>query len=220
MWAAATVAACCVVFALALTLSHGARSTVADRLGIGGVDVEIVASPTATLVVPTPGPAGANLDLGDLTTLDAAEASLGFHPGDPPSALYGAPDEVWVKSLPAGKQLTYVYRPRDGLPSSASSGVGLLISQFAGHTNASFIQKQLGADTQLEYVTVNGSAAFWISGAPHVFYYEDAGGEIRQESLRLAGNTLIWEHNGLTLRVEGQLTQAQAIAIAEAMSGP
>jgi hypothetical protein len=212
------VAACCVVIALAL--SHGVRSTVADRLGIGGVDVEIAASPTATLAVPTPGPAGASLDLGGLTTLDAAEASLGFQPSAPPSALYGAPDDVWVKSLAAGKQLTYVYRPRDGLPQAASSGVGLLISQFAGDTNASFIQKQLGADAQLAYVTVKGSSAFWISGAPHVFYYQDPDGQIQPESLRLAGNTLIWEHNGITLRVEGQLTQAQAIAIADAMTGP
>jgi hypothetical protein len=186
---------------------------VADRLGIGGVDVELVPEPTATLA-----PVGAQLDLGERTTLAAAADSLGFQPIGPPTALYGPPDEVWVKQLPAGQQLTYLYRPRDGLPAASGSGVGLLISQFAGHTNASFIQKQLGADARLEYVTVNGANAYWICGAPHVFYYEDQAGQIQPESLRLAGNTLIWEREGATVRIESALTQAQAIALAEALA--
>jgi hypothetical protein len=35
--------------------------------------------------------------------------------------------------------------------------------------------------------------------------------------LRLAANTLVWDHNGTTYRIEAGLTQSQAMAIAAAM---
>ena len=215
-WLTAALALTAII-ALALGLSRGARTTIADRLGLGGADVQLVSSP----VVPATNPAGAQLDLGQRITLEQAATTLGFRPIAPPLALYGAPDEVWIKQLPAGKQVTYLYRPRAGLPVSASSGVGLLVSQFAGDTNASFIQKQLGDGAHLDLVAVRGASAFWISGAPHVFYYKDSAGQIQQETLRLAGNTLIWEHDGFTLRIESALTEEQAIAVAESITpGP
>ena len=198
------------IAAVLLGLSSGAREVVADRLGIGGVDIDI--APTATL-----SPLGADLALGTRTTLSAAESGLGFLPAGPPVTLYGAPEDVYVGDLPAGKAISYVYRPRDGLPEVGASGVGMLIIQFEGDTDAAFFGKQLDA-SQLEVVTVGGWSGVWISGAPHVFYYKDAQGVIQQETLRLAGNVLIWEANGVTLRIESALGRDEAIRIAEAMT--
>ncbi len=45
-------------------------------------------------------------------------------------------------------------------------------------------------------------------------YYLDADGEPGLEQLRLAGDTLLWERDGITLRVEGARDLAEALEIA------
>ena len=37
---------------------------------------------------------------------------------------------------------------------------------------------------------------------------------LRQDTLRLAGNTLVWEQDGVTMRLEAQVTKEQALRIA------
>ncbi|MGH9176356.1 MAG: hypothetical protein ACRD1H_18450, partial [Vicinamibacterales bacterium] len=206
-WAAAALL---IVATAVLTLSSETRSTVADRLGLPGISIST--DPTATL---TP---GGRLDLGLPIEPGGSVAVSSGHVIPPPVALLGEPDGVYVLNRQGTAQVSYVYAPRPGLPEVASTGVGLLISQFEGDTNESFIQKQLGPDTSIELVTVNGQRAFWLAGAPHVFFYEDANGAIQEETMRLAGNVLLWEEFGLTLRIESALDRDAAIEIAEAMS--
>ena len=76
-------------------------------------------------------------------------------------------------------------------------------------------------ETHLEAVSVGGEPGFWISGAPHAFFFVcyDAG-ECRQERYRLAGNVLIWEQDGVTLRLESALPREEALAIAESVFAP
>jgi hypothetical protein len=64
---------------------------------------------------------------------------------------------------------------------------------------------------------VAGQPGYWFSGEPHFFTYLDATGQFRDEQTRLAGNTLIWQRGDLTLRIEGQITRQEALAIAESM---
>ncbi|MDX6483836.1 MAG: hypothetical protein QOE95_1607, partial [Gaiellaceae bacterium] len=56
-------------------------------------------------------------------------------------------------------------------------------------------------------VDVGADFGFWIAGARHVF-------QMPADAPRMAGNVLLWEHAGLTLRLEGSLTRAQAIRLA------
>jgi hypothetical protein len=42
-------------------------------------------------------------------------------------------------------------------------------------------------------------------------------GSRRRETARLGGPTLIWERGATTLRLEGELSQQQAISIAESV---
>jgi len=63
-------------------------------------------------------------------------------------------------------------------------------------------------------VTVNGGRGFWIEGAPHQIFYRDVNGQVHDRQLRLAGNTLIWEQDGLTLRLESALSKDEALRIA------
>ena len=45
----------------------------------------------------------------------------------------------------------------------------------------------------------------------------DQAGEVRVEPPRLATKTLVWQRDGVTLRLEGDLTLPQALAIATGM---
>jgi hypothetical protein len=69
----------------------------------------------------------------------------------------------------------------------------------------------------LESIVVNGGMGYWIEGQPHLFIYRDARGEIRDEILRLAGNTLLWEQGGLTLRLEASIPRETALRIANSV---
>ena len=45
----------------------------------------------------------------------------------------------------------------------------------------------------------------------------DRAGEVRVEQPRLATRTLVWQRDGVTLRLEADLTLAQALAVATGM---
>jgi hypothetical protein len=91
------------------------------------------------------------------------------------------------------------------------------LTEFRGSTSRVYFNKVLGPDTKLEAVNVNGGRGYWIEGAPHVFLYEDVDRNIREEKIRLAANTLIWEQGELTFRLEGELSKEEALRIAESV---
>jgi len=187
------------------------RSTVAHRLGIGGV--EIISAPT----VPIPPELGHELLLGSPTTLADATPRLAYVSLPPPTTL-GLPDAVYLLDPPPGGQLSYVYLPRDDLPEVDATGVGVLVSQFPGTTDDTLVGKMLEGGTTLEIVRVGSATGFWIAGQPHVFMYKNAQGNVRQDTLRLASNTLIWDVGGVTVRIESNLPKDQVIDIAESMT--
>jgi hypothetical protein len=174
-----------------------ARSAVLRWLGIEGVRIERV--PEA----PTPAPSPA-LDLGERAPLAAGTLV--------PRAL-GRPDAVYA----AGDLVTLLYRPRPGLPESEQSGAGALVSQFPGRTNVQFIRKFAGPDTTIEPVQVDGERGYWVAGEPHGLLYEDPTGDVREAPTRLAGPTLVWRRGRLTLRLEADVSKAQALAIARSV---
>ena len=61
---------------------------------------------------------------------------------------------------------------------------------------------------------MNGGRGVWLEGAPHLLVVPDARGQFRQDRVRLAGNVLLWEQNGLLLRLEGAFSRDEALAIA------
>ena len=72
------------------------------------------------------------------------------------------------------------------------------------------LKKVAGQGTPIRWVDVNGYPGVWIQGAPHGLYLP--GGDAR-----LAGNTLIWARNGVTYRLEGELTLTRALALARGL---
>ena len=111
-----------------------------------------------------------------------------------------------------------MWRERPGFPKASSTGVGLLLSEFRARVDGEVLEKKLlGPGTTLEAVRVNGGRGFWIAGEPHGLQYVGPDGEILFDTTRLSGNTLLWEQGDLTLRIEGQLTREQALAVAASM---
>jgi hypothetical protein len=78
-------------------------------------------------------------------------------------------------------------------------------------------KKFVSPQTRLEPVRVNDHDGLWISGAPHVVMYFDSQGLGHAKNVRIAGNTLVWAYGSVTLRIEGPLTQAQALHIASSI---
>jgi hypothetical protein len=68
--------------------------------------------------------------------------------------------------------------------------------------------------TRIEPLLVNDHNGMWIAGAPHVFMYFDSQGRDRSKRVRVAGNTLVWAYGSVTLRIEGPITRARALALA------
>ena len=244
---ALAVLAALIAIVLVLAASPGARQALAGRIGLPGILIKHVpaapgppatATAAPTPVTPSPSPAGAGiataplptpvplaspvastlgaqLDLGEPTTLAAAQARAGFHVLVPQTL--GTPDEVYVAEPPPGGEVTLVYRSRPDLPSTRETGVGALLGQFRGTVQAGLFQKLLGPDSQVVATTVAGQPGYWITGSPHLFLYQDPNGVVRQESIRLAGNTLIWEQGGITFRLESALDEEGALKVAESV---
>jgi hypothetical protein len=87
------------------------------------------------------------------------------------------------------------------------------LDQFDGRLDFTIAKTSPGA----EFVAVNGGDAIWFE-RPHEVVVLDEEDNPRTETARLAGQTLIWPMEDTTLRLEGDLTREEAVAIAESAS--
>lgn len=94
---------------------------------------------------------------------------------------------------------------------------GFVLSQWKGE-QLQFAQKQVGPSSQIVSVSVNGVPGLWITGARHEIVYRDPSGQIDAKTRRLVGNVLLWDKDGITYRLEGAKTRAEALAAAGNLS--
>jgi hypothetical protein len=201
----AAVATAIVVIACAfLIVSPGAREAVADFLGIDGVRIQI--QPEIPEV-------GTDLSLGEPVDLAEARSLVDFSVLVPDRL--GGPDDVYYEEDVATGQVALVYRAGGDLPpATPGSDAGVVVTEFEADLRADVYKKLVESSTQLEGVTVNGEPGFWIEGEPHVIEYIGPDGEAGSLPSRLVGNTLLWNQDGLTLRIESSLSLNEALAIA------
>jgi len=206
----ATLAALALVIVLAVP---GVRATADDFLHAWGIDIFRVPAIATPAVNPSP-----RSGLGALTTLLDARVRAGFPVRVPSDARLATPDEVYrdgADAPGARQRISLVYGPRAGIPLSHEPGVSVLVVEFRGTFDENLIGgKGVGPDTRIESLSVNGGRGLWVEGAPHLFFYRDPSGIIQTETLRLAGNTLIWEQDGVTFRIEAQVSREDALRIA------
>ena len=209
-----------VLLIVGLAISPEARQAVADRLGIGSVRItevsEVPTLPPSPSAAPSP-PPGATLNLGIRVSLDEARRRFGAALLVP--AQLGPPDAVYAfGDSTSAQEVSLVYAPGSGVPaSSATRGVGLVLSQFRASVDENLmVQKGVGPGTAIQEVRVGANRGLWIAGAPHLFL-RTPGGAIRDVPARLAGNTLLWEQDGNTMRLESGLDREAAIRMAESV---
>ncbi len=182
-----------------------ARTAILEWLGLRGATVE----PVATL---PEAPVFADLGLGERVTLEEARRRVEFAIVVP--KLLGPPDEVYVADDVPGGRASLVWGPDDELERSVHTGAGLLLVEFEGELDPALIGKLTGPGTSVEAVALGGAPGLWIEGEPHVVFYRDPQGEIREETLRLAGNALLWERGDLLLRLEADVSREGALELA------
>lgn len=189
---------------------------------LGGVAVAVLLIPGVEIRrVPAPPTASApgepeELGLGRPVTLAEARVSVDINVLVP--QRLGRPDAVFVGRQPEGGRVTMVYEPRTDLPADENTGVGMLVTLFRGSTDTGFVRKEAGPETSVRPITVEGAPGMWIEGAPHTVVYVDTAGRMFPDSLRLAGNVLIWQLGDITLRLESRLPLEPSLEVAGSMA--
>jgi hypothetical protein len=213
---------------LVVTAVAPVRSAVADFLGVDGIHitraVPIPVPPARSTIPPPPPPSTtipvdpiAALHLGQATTLVEAARRVGFPMRLPTVGAYQQPDAVYVGTPPPGGMASMVYLPKPNRPAVRPGGVAALLTEFRGHLEAGFFQKLIGGGTTVEAVRVGSVEGYWLSGAPHEFFYVNPDGSVDTETIRLATDTLVWSAGGITYRFESALPRDDAVVVATSM---
>jgi hypothetical protein len=165
-------------------------------------------------------PTGDDLNLGERIDLEAAQAAVDFDIVVPVLPDLGAPDQVYLDAVAPRDMVSLVYGERPGFELAETADVSVLITQFSAPLmrTEDFFKKLGGMGAIVDHVEVNGNEGYWMTGEPHFFYYEESPGSIAEESVRLVENVLLWEQEGVTLRIETTGSLDQALAIAAGLS--
>jgi hypothetical protein len=174
---------------LALLATPPVRAAVADWFGFGAVSVHTGdddGSPSGPSVAPPPISPG--------LTLAQAAAQVEFDVFELPALGEPAGAEVSAD----GRVLSMAW---DGGPRlDQSSSLSYTFDKTA---------------RSVEFVSVRGRDALWFGDSHEVVLLDESGARIPQTD-RPAGRTLIWMIGDTTLRLEGDLSLAQALELAEA----
>lgn len=172
----------------------GVGSGLLERLGLRDATVTKVKELPPTSL-------GRRLDLGERTSLAGARRLGGFELLRP--AALGAPREVYVDD----GAVTFVYRARSGGP--------ILFTQVRGSAQP-YVRKFVTADTRR--VRIGGVPGLLLQG-PHAVFFDDRGrGTTRVQEPRLSKNTLLWERDGLLLRLEADQPGDELVRIARSVA--
>lgn len=167
------------------------RGAILRFLHLGGVTIERVDQ----LPAAQERPLGAYL--GELVTPAVAELAL-RHPLRAPAV-----EPLPPLHLAPGGVVSLVF---------VDQGQPVLLSEI-GFSDVGILKKVISSSTSVVGQSVEGGPGFWITGPEHVFMFPGA-------PPRLAGNVLIWQAHGLTLRLEGRgLTKARAVELAGLLRG-
>lgn len=203
---ALAVALAVLAIALAAALAvPPARTAILRWLGIGGARIVMVDELPPTVVA-------RDLELGERVTLAEARARAGFPLLVPGARTFARPDAVYLSGAVPDGVVTFRY--------GSERQVRALLTQFRTRPGFPLIRKSAAPGTRIEPVEVDGDRGYWLEGKPHLFVFENERGQVQTGTLRLAGNTLLWQRGTITLRLEGRLTKEQALAIAASVIAP
>ena len=219
MWLASVVTV--IMLIIALIAVPSVRAQILEFLQIGTIHI-FLNNPTPT-VLPETSPEGLGgqmivtatplskptvfpsiNDLAGETTLEEAQKELNFpillptYPAD-----LGAPDRVFLQDFEGAAVLLVWLDPQQ----PEHIRLNLLIL-----SPGTFAQK--GTPSLIEETQVNGKRAIWTEGR----HFLHLGGSLYQTvTLVVEGNILVWEQDGLTYRLETDLSLEEAVEVAESL---
>ena len=197
------VAAVFIVIVMAALAIPPARHAIADWLGIGAIEVRRSdASTTSTggNDRPVPGSPGTTSGNGVARPKNLAEARklVDFTIATVDDISIGRLARIEVDPRPLG---------------------GLLVLDYGRFTlvevggDPGIIAKLVDRSVKVDHVQVGGEPGLWISGA-HEIAYQTRSGALATDTVRRSGPVLIWGRGGVTLRLEGFHTLAEARNVA------
>lgn len=182
-----------------------AGAAVAGRLAIGAVGIRVLPAP------PTATPTLTEASLGRPVSLDEAAGLLGFEPAYPPSL--GTPDDVRVADVWSGERVVVLaWRPPSDEAGIPGTPWRALLMQLPGEDELAF--KEVLSGGAVEHARVSGAPALWIAGTHELVLLTPDG----EQRLSVAANTLVWQRDGVTYRLETRLSKPDARALAETVS--
>jgi hypothetical protein len=187
---------------------------IAAAVGIGLGGLRLSFGPASFSPLPS---LTAGAGLGQPTSLEEAGREVGFALRVPGLAGLGAPDLVYLAEPPAGGAVTMLYGDRTAFPADSATRIGLIVTQFRADIGPEIFEKLIDTGVHVTAARVGNQQAWWVAGGNHFFFYRDADGRLIDTTLRLASDTLIWEAGGVTHRVEGSPSLADAIRVAESL---
>lgn len=200
-----------VLLAVIFSLPAG-RQAVAHLFEIVGVRVHplpaATSAPRATL--------DPSVDLGEPVTLAEARRLVSFTVAVPSGGRLGAPDTVYVRRGPGLESVTLVYRPRVGFPAALNRRVGLILSEYAGRATPYF-DKYVDERRAPTPVTVAGRWPGLYFPGPQQVLIRDSSGVVHSEHPRLSAPSLVWVRGAVTYRLEANIDQDRALAVAASL---
>jgi hypothetical protein len=169
--------------------------------------VPLIASPiSVTPAEPTPVPLALLAALpGEAVAIDSLSSFAAFPLQLPSGTLpWGPPDSAVVHPVGNTRMVTLVWND------SQQPGQPVLTLSQTDLPQLAF--KMAGAD-QMTTVQLDGGEALWIE-APHTIQLPIDGGP---DEVRIASNVLVWSDGVMTYRIEGAITQDEAIRLANSL---
>ena len=214
------------VIALVVVLTLTVLAALAGAAGLGlpglritlgdpGSGPSLSPPPTAAPSSTPAGPPGSRMRLGTPVDLADLDAAAGFAVGWPSDPALGPPDAAYIDPSKNG-QVALVWAARPDLPPTLEPGVGLVLTAFRGGVDDGFYNKVINNGATIRGVRLDDGPAYWLSGVPHMLFYENAGGAVFDER-RWVGDALLWADGPITYRLESALGMDRTVELAESL---
>jgi hypothetical protein len=199
----AVVVAAAVVAALLLAVAPPARAAVDRILRFAGIEFTTDTGRPGSARLPSLPSSPAPLPT-EPTSLGQARVRVGFPIAVP--ARLGMPDQVVLLDAKGDRPRVVMLIWHPGTPQE------IQVDEYAD-LGQPYFAKQAITQANVQMVDVGPDMGIWVP-TPHALTYIDADGKPWTDATRLAGPTLVWQHNLRIYRLEGvpDLTEALAIA--------
>ena len=123
----------------------------------------------------------------------------------PQTPNLGKPEEIYAGGTSRKDGVVLVYR--GGLPSLGDTGISLVLTETPGDIGPAYLAGETAVGSELERVRVDGGPGYWSPA-------ERLPSPVNR---RLLGHNLLWEQEGVALRLEADVQKEQAVRIAESV---